>query len=194
MMAELELHETEWLEPLRAYYAAAGAPLPPIEVIEGREVPAPYHGLLVHLRDMTSVLEDFHGGAIGIRLLRAERTNEVYARQVVLELASTRRPVEFGAIHIHLERFGPATRRLILEARRPLGGILKEHSIPYVSRPSAFIRVGADEVMSALLGIAGDRPLYGRQNVLYDPAARPLAEVIEILPPIGASASSEVHP
>jgi hypothetical protein len=80
---------------------------------------------------------------------------------------------------------------MILECRRPLGRILREHGIGYISRPAAFIRVSADPVISGLLELAGEHPLFGRYNVLFDTMEQPLAEVIEILPPVAASNSNK---
>src|SRR5262245_25553938 len=124
-------HDVDWLAPLRPYYASAGVPLPRLTAIGAGDVPPPYHGLLVHQEDMTSVLERYHRATIQLELLRVTTQNGLLTRQVVLETIPDRQPVEFGAIHIHLNRFEAPARERILEGRRPLGGILKEQGIEY---------------------------------------------------------------
>lgn len=169
--------------PLDEFYAQASLPLPPIEAIAGDAVPEPYHSLLVHERDMTPTLEQFHGDAIHIRVLRSEERGEFYFREVVLVLDRGEKPVEFGAIKISLALFPPAARRLILEEREPLGSILKTCSVAHSSRPKAFLRVESDAFINSALKLAGRHTLYGRRNTLTDPGGRPLAEIVEILPP-----------
>ncbi len=183
----MPLQQAEWLKPLRAYYVSAGVPLPSITVIDSRDIPQPYYDLLIHREDMTSVLERYHSGMIELRLLRVSIENGQLTRQVVLVLAASGKPVEFGAIRIHLGRFGPEAQQMILEGRRPLGGILKEHGIEYISRPGGFIRFRSDAIVNPLLGLTGEHELFGRYTTLYDATAQSLAEVIEILPPIGDS-------
>jgi hypothetical protein len=41
------------------------------------------------------------------------------------------------------------------------------------------------------MGVNGGETLYGRRNVLSDPDGRPLAEVVEILPPAEPTAIVE---
>jgi chorismate-pyruvate lyase len=152
-------------------------------VVEGAALPEPARSLLVHERDMTSTLEQFHGAGIHLRVLGHERHGEDYFREVVLELDGTHRPVEFGAIVIHLDRFSAAAQAAILEGRFPLGHVLREHRVPYQSRPQAFLRVASDPFINDLLGLQGAHVLYGRRNTLLDPRGRPLAQIVEILPP-----------
>lgn len=184
-MIHAQEQREEWLEPLRSYYASAGRPLPAVTLLAGPDVPRPYRDLLVHEEDMTSVLERYHGEAIGLRVLRAGPQDGAWTREVVLVASGSGKPVEFGAIRIHLDRFGPRPRGMILEGRRPLGGILKEEGLSYRCRPAAFFRVRSDTIINTVLELDGEQPLFGRYNVLYDPTDRPLAEVVEILPPAG---------
>lgn len=171
--------------PLDEFYARSGATLPPLDEIDGQAVPEPYKSLLVHDRDMTSTLESFHGASIHLRLISRERKGEDYFREVLLVLDGSERPVEFGAIQIHLTRFPDPARREILEERFPLGRVLKDHDIAFVSRPQAFLRVASDQLINDLLGLRGAHVLYGRRNILMTPAEHLLAEIVEILPPAG---------
>jgi chorismate-pyruvate lyase len=171
------------VHPLDEFYARARQPMPALEIIDAEDVPAPYKQLLVHEGDMTSTLERFHERASHLRVLHRQHSRSTYSREVVLELDGTNTPVEFGAIKIYLSTFPPRACEQIVEAHSPLGRILNEFSIPYVSRPKAFLRVASDRVISGALQLKGTHRLYGRCNRLSDPKGHPLADIVEILPP-----------
>src|SRR5438034_1010750 len=78
--------------PLDEFYAQAGRQLPVIEPIAGEAMPEPYRSLLVHNRDMTPTLEQFHGGTVHLRVLRREERGDFYLREVVLALEASERP------------------------------------------------------------------------------------------------------
>jgi chorismate-pyruvate lyase len=168
---------------LDEFYARSGLRLPPLEVVEGSAVPEPYRTLLVHERDMTSTLEQFHNAALHLRIVGRERRDDDYSREVVLALNGSEKPVEFGAIRIHLRLFPSPARQAILEEHHPLGQILRAFAIEYLSRPQAFLRLASDQTINGLLGLSGAQRLYGRRNNLLTPAGQPLAEIVEILPP-----------
>ena len=170
--------------PLDEFYAQMGLTLPPLQQVDGEAVPQPYRQLLVHRDDMTPTLEKFHGRDIHLRLLGRRRKGSGYFREVVLLLDGTDQPVEFGAIKIYLDRFGAEARRQILEEQRPLGHILHECGVKHRSRPKAFLRLASDHFINDALQLTGANVLYGRRNTLYDPQDRPLAEIVEILPPL----------
>lgn len=169
--------------PLDEFYARSGLILPPLDQIDGEAVPEPYKSLLVHERDMTSTLENFHGAGVHLRLLGRQQRGDDYFREVALQLDGSEKPVEFGAIVIHLGRFAEAVRKAILEERFPLGHVLKDHGVAYTSRPQAFLRVASDQVINDVLHLHGAHVLFGRRNTLFNPAGEPLAEIVEILPP-----------
>lgn len=170
--------------PLDEFYACARRPLPVIAAIPAPRMPEPYRSLLVHDQDMTPTLEKFFQRSIHLELLSRQQRGDFYFREVVLLLDETEQPVEFGAIKIHLGAFPNAARREILEARLPLGHILGEHQIAHASRPKAFLRVKSDDFINRALRLDGACNLFGRRNTLLDPAQRPIAEIVEILPPM----------
>ena len=171
------------LYPLDEFYTEAGLALPPVQRVEGLDVPEPCRQLLVHDSDMTPTLEAFHGERIHLRMLARWLDGVSYSRQVVLTLNGSARPVEFGAIVIHLEHFPPAAREEVLEGRRPLGTILHDHRIAHQSRPLSFIRVTSDRIMNEALHLPEPRALYGRRNIIRGGDGNELATIIEILPP-----------
>ena len=179
--------ESDLLQPLREIYGDANHALPSLEVLAGTEIPEPYRSLLVHDRDMTRTLEAHHGDGIRLRTLTCGTQDGIYRRMVALELEHSGQAVEFGATRVHLERFPEPWRGLILAGQRPLGGILNAWGIAYRSRPSAFFRTDADERIREALGLTAPVLLYGRRNTLFDTAGLPLADILEILPPIPLS-------
>ncbi|HUR44248.1 MAG TPA: hypothetical protein VMZ27_00135 [Candidatus Saccharimonadales bacterium] len=170
--------------PLDDFYARAGLTLPPVAEVDAMAVPEPYRQLLVHQHDMTSTLEKFHGKRIHLHLHGKRQSGDDYFREVVLQLDATNKPVEFGAIHIHLERFPTEAKHWILQEYLPLGRILNENGMRYFSRPVAYLRFASDRMINELLGLSGAHFLYGRRNQLLDAEDRSLAEIIEILPPV----------
>lgn len=169
--------------PLDDFYARSGLPLPEVEVVESSQVPEPARSLLCHDNDMTPTLSAFYARIILLRVINSHQRDDFYFREVVLLAEGLDKPVEFGAIRINLALFAPAVRRHILDERVPLGHLLRQHSVPHSSKPKAFFRLRADALMMRALQISEPHVLYGRRNTLSDSVNRPLAEVVEILPP-----------
>ena len=169
--------------PLDEFYLAAGLPLPLIEPLPGDMMPEPFKSLLAHEHDMTPTLEEFHKCPLHLHVLRNFTRGDFYFREVVLRTDEGERPVEFGAIKINMVLFEPPARRLILEERWPLGHILRDCAVPHESHPKAFLRVQSDDFINRALNLSGMHTLYGRRNTLTDLKQRPLAEIVEILPP-----------
>jgi chorismate-pyruvate lyase len=170
------------LQPLTDFYA--DRPLPEIHWLEGEQLPRPYRDLLFHESDMTTTLENFHGSSIYLQVLKRELSHQVLSRQVILALDNeSQLPVEFGAIRIYLAGLDPDSQRLVLEGLRPLGGILNGHEVDYISSPSGFFALEADDLMREAFLLEQGGKLYGRCNTLTHRSGDPLAEVVEILPP-----------
>ncbi len=176
--------------PLDDFYAHAGLNLPRIDILPGPAVPQPYQQLLVHDGDMTPALEKFYESPIHLQVLRSERHGDFYLREVVLRTDDVDERVEFGAIKIFLNLFPVAARTDILAERLPLGSILAKYRIEHTSRPKCFLRIQSDEFINSALGLSGSYVLYGRRNTLSTPEGHPLAEIVEILPPVTGSEPS----
>ncbi|MBM3460386.1 MAG: hypothetical protein FJX77_17840, partial [Armatimonadetes bacterium] len=93
------------LDPLEEFYRRDGRPLPRLQFLPPEEIPEPYRSLLVHDRDMTPTLEQFHGGRIVLDLIHRRTEPTGLSREVVLVLSGSRKPVEYGAILIHRAPF-----------------------------------------------------------------------------------------
>ncbi len=173
-----------WASLLERFYTRANLPLPAILPLKKEEVPAPYHQLLVHSNDMTPTLEGFYGEPMRIAVLNREREPGMYLREVILTSAHARRPVEYGAIRIWLDRLPEPARLRVLEERRPLGNILQTEQLPHLSWPQAFFQVNADAHMCRVMELHHPATLFGRRNLLLTGDRRLLAEVLEVLAPV----------
>lgn len=172
------------LYPLSMFRLARGVSNLKHEIIESNAVPQPYAGLLVHQGDMTSRLENFHGGPIHVYKLTSSNDGKAYYREVVLRTQEGK-PVEYGAIEITLANLPEELREEILAAKRPLGGILNEARISYLSSPRAFLKAQPDAPIREALRLPGDAPaLYGRSNEITGYGGETYARIVEILPPV----------
>lgn len=173
----------DFLYPLSVSYLSHGQPPPSATRVEGCELPEPYRSLLAHESDMTPTLEDFHGDRIALQVLDFRRAEQSLWRLVVLRLQETKRPVEFGAIVIHLGAFPQHAQERILEGRLPLGSIMAANRVERISQPEAFFHIRADRMIAESLGTRVGFWLYGRRNRLTTPSGQTLADIVEILPP-----------
>ncbi len=176
--------------PLDEFYAQASRILPPVTAIEATELPEPARSLLAHENDMTSTLATFHGGEICLEVLSRQERGDVYFREVLLFAGLGKNPVEFGAIKINLALLPPVAQRAVLEEKIPFGELLRKFNIPHSSKPKTYMRWVADRFMIEVLRLSGSQLLFGRRNTLFDKNLRPLAEIIEILPPVPPSMTS----
>jgi chorismate-pyruvate lyase len=165
------------------YQMVAGRSPLEAELLDPEAIPDPQCDLLVHRSDMTARLIDHHGQDIELWILEKIVVGDDLYRHLVLESVPTRRPLEYGAIRIHLDVLSPRARDRVLEGRIPLGTILKEDAIQYEHRPVAFFRVFSNDLMQRAFRMKEPRWLYGRCNRLVTRAGDPIAEVVEILPP-----------
>jgi len=170
--------------PLDEFYAARAEELPEIATVRAEAMPEPFHSLLVHNTDMTSTLERFYGEGLHVEVLARRRNGDDYYREVVLVLNHSKKRVEFGAIKINLNLFPAGAREIILREREPLGRILNRFKVAFSSRPSVYLRVAADTFISTALQTRHPAHLFGRRNSLFDAWEQPLAEIVEILPPL----------
>ncbi len=183
--------QVELLDPLADYYSACGTSFPPITMLDATSLPEAYRLLLAHADDMTPTLEAFHGQSLELRVHRKSQSASTLQRTVSLVGCNDGTPVEFGAIRIELDAFGADVCAAICACSAPLGAILRDYDIEHHSNPTAFFAMSSDDVIEAALApnaIPRGTPLYGRRNELSDGQGRPLAQVVEILPPLEDSA------
>jgi chorismate-pyruvate lyase len=152
-------------------------------MVEGNAVPEPAKQLLVHRRDMTTTLAEFHGSELRVELFQTVRRDDLYLREVFLRTTAHNRIVEYGVIAIALEQFSPAQQEIIASGRIPLGGLLHQAKIPFVSAPIGFFAVPAKTLAASRPGFGEGATCHGRFNRLAKATGEPLAWIMEILPP-----------
>ena len=182
-MSTADPHAADLLYPLSAFDPDDGGVLTSASILEAEELPEPYRMLLAHDRDMTGTLEIYFKQRMTLRVYGKHQEGDNLFRQVVLEGVNDGKPKEFGAIRIDLTCFDGETRKLIEACVTPLGQVLREHDVAYISNPSAYLRVTPDDLLCKALQV-DHGPLYGRKNELTTPDNRAIAQIIEILPPL----------
>ena len=173
---------SELLSPLDVFCARDDRPPPEAVPVEPPGIPEPYRKLLVHSSDMTPTLEAFHGAGIYLDPLTIIDETDVYAREVVLRLDGSGKPVEYGAIRIFLDQLDSPVQAEIREARRPLGSLLEEYNQDRESRPVRYFRVVPDRTIRDIFGESAGDSVYARQNRIVNRAGECIAHVLEILP------------
>jgi chorismate-pyruvate lyase len=171
--------------PLADLHTDALLLLPNAATVAGDEVPMPYRDLLVHRSDMTSTLSRFHGSTIQLQVLEQSIDETSILRGVILRRCRDNQPVEYGAIRIYLKHFPEGAAATLRAGTTPLGSVLADFSIPYVSNPLGYIRLTTSEEIAKSLELdtLGD-VVYGRRNRHLTPAGDVLADILEILPPV----------
>lgn len=173
----------EQLDPLAGFYEADGTAPPVMSMVSGSAVPQPYRRLLVHDCDMTPTLEEYFRSGLALELLHFECGEDECRREVLLRTTTADDVAAFGAIRISLSPLPEPAQRMVCEGRVPLGAILREFEVPHGSRPDAYFRVGADDLLCEKLGATMGQALWGRRNELTTDRGERIARVIEILPP-----------
>jgi len=175
---------TDPLFPLSTFEGVQGQGQTAATAIGPDVIPQPYRKLLVHERDMTGTLESHFGQPMTLQVLKKRVEGGVLFRQVLLMGTADGRVAEFGAIRIELGCFDDKARQRIEACRQPLGAILRDLDIPYVSKPSAYLDVDADRFVREVLGAGQTTRLFGRRNTLTTPGGAEMAQIIEVLPPL----------
>jgi hypothetical protein len=152
------------------------------EWVAPEQMPEPYRSLLVHEHHMTVTVEAHHGDLVDVRVLEEFRTENTYARKILLALQKSRRVVQFGLMRLHLQYCSPAVRAEILAARTPLGRILIEHDVLRRIEPTAFLRVTPGPAMMEWFGLDSPQATYGRLALIHCDN-QPAVELLEIVVP-----------
>jgi chorismate-pyruvate lyase len=189
MPATLEARSTEsalhldHLAPLIFFYGL-GSARPQVTFIDASELPDEPRHLLVHDSDMTPRLREHHQSDIFLDVHAKGKIGDYYVRASVLKRLSDARGVEFGAIGIHLDLLPDEARLLVVEGKKPFGGILEEQAVPHSSHPRGYFRIIVDHRLAELLNATEGETLYGRCNELRHGSGKTLADVVEVLPTI----------
>ncbi len=170
------------LYPLDEFYKRNEIKLPPFTFVEPDSIPEPYHQLLCHKEDMTSVLQSYHQQKIHLGLIEFIEDGNSILRRVSL-LREDHKIVEFGAIEINMALFPDAARMEIRNSYTPFGAILEKYQVEYKSNPRGYFQINSDEIINRSLNLQGSHLLFGRVNQIRNLQDLSLASVVEILPP-----------
>ena len=169
------------LAPLVFFYGI-GSARPRVTFVAPDELPEHERWLLVHDTDMTLRLREGHSCEIDLDVHARARIGNYVVRASVLTRRSDGKPVEFGAIGIHLDALPDTAQQEVLEGRVPFGAILEKHAVPHSSHPRGFFRISVDARLAELLGATSGQVLFGRCNELRHQDGRAMADVVEVLP------------
>jgi hypothetical protein len=114
------------------------------------DLPEPCRSLLVHRRDMTSILERHHGEAMALEVLSERHAGDHSFREVILRGAESAEPFEVGLIEIEEAQFPENLREEILSGGWPLAGPLNESGMPYLSSPFGYFSVARNQLLAKL--------------------------------------------
>jgi chorismate-pyruvate lyase len=153
------------------------------ELVAGDDVPAPYHGLLVHEHHMTVTVEGFYHDLVDVKILARRRDEDFYARKILLSLQKTGKIVQFGIMRINFQYCSAAVRDEIVAGQTPLGRILIQHDVLRRIEPTAFLCVVPAPAMMEWFGLAQPRPTYGRLAFIHCDG-KPAIELLEIVAPV----------
>ena len=177
-----QLEQPAFPDFLRDSLVRAGLSAELFHWCEPSDLPEPYRSLLVHDVDMTSTLERHHGEKMALEVLVDGETDDHYFREVILRSAKSGKAAEFGLIEIEVAQFPENLRESILSGRKPLGGILNESGMIYLSRPLGYFSVAREQLPPKLSALGGADTFYGRYNKLSAENGACLARILEILP------------
>jgi hypothetical protein len=165
---------------------ACGINVAEFRVLAGSNLPQRDRSLLDHARDMTSTLAAHHGSALRVEVLRCRTEGGLYLREVFLRTVNSDKIVEYGVLAVALAQFSAEARTAIEEGRTPLGAVLHQFKIPFVSAPIGFFTADAASLAATSFTLPAGASACGRFNRLATPAGETLAWIMEILPPAAA--------
>ena len=158
--------------------------IPPLTPLFQQQIPEPYRTLLVHQRNMTPTLEDYHGDHIHIERLNMLADRKERSREVILKLDTNEQAVEYGASRIFINTLPRQAVTLIKEGKIPLGTILNMYHCDHRVELCGFFKIPSTPFFQQVFPGLNGTSLYGRRNALVAPNGTTLAEVCEVLPPV----------
>ncbi len=153
-----------------------------VEAVAPEEVPAPYHGLLVHEHHMTVTVEAHHGDHVDVVIYNRRHDGPYYARRIFLALRDSRRVVQYGLVRINLRYCSPAVRAEIIAGETPLGRILINPDVLRRIEPTGFLRLGPGPARMSQFGLSEPKPTYGRLAYIHCDG-QPAIELLEVVAP-----------
>ncbi|MGE3181165.1 MAG: hypothetical protein AB7N71_06000 [Phycisphaerae bacterium] len=151
-----------------------------VEAVLPHDVPPPFDRLLVHEDHMTVRLAEYHGNSVELSVLNTKREGDAYAREILLTVPGSDKPVEIGVVRIDLTQLEAGPRDEILAKDRPLGEILIRHNVLRRVEPRWFYKLPVSLRAHHKLDAAPHEPVYGRVGVIHC-NEKPAIELLEIV-------------
>ena len=173
-------------QTIREMYEIFGADpdVPALEEVEPDEVPEPYYGLLVHEEHMTVTMEAFHECSVELRIIERSRSENLYARKIMLTSERMGQMVQFGIMRFNFDYCSDEVRDEIIEGITPLGRILIQHSLMRRIDVHSFVKVQCSDELTHLFDIDTPSETYGRIATIFCDE-KPAVELLEISAPVG---------
>ncbi len=136
--------------------------------------------LLEYEESITLKLEDIYQQEMTIRVIKADFSNGIYQREIVMSGKKDTISKELAHIKILMGNLNKRARKEVLQAEKPFGKILSDHKIRPEREIKGFFKVSKNEYIANY--VKSDRDFfYGRDYLIF--LANPkklLAEVTEI--------------
>ena len=147
--------------------------------VPGAHVPEPFRRLLVHEAHMTTTLNAYYGGAVGLEVLESREHGDLYDRRILLRVPDGR-VVEYGIARLRLDLIATSIRNEILARQRPLGDILISYDVLRRIEPQWFfeIHLGAACLKHFDVGVEGGA--FGRVGRIHCDG-EPAIELLEVV-------------
>ncbi len=147
-------------------------------------LPEPAGSLLDHHHHMTVTVENHHGCAVDVEVLRHRREGDYYSREILLRRQTDRVAVLYGIVRISLGALPPQVSEMILQRKTPLGRILIENDVlrrvQLVGLYDVLAGPRLKENIPTRSGTGGDTHCFGRTAMIHVDS-RPAIELLEIV-------------
>ncbi|MEM8946881.1 MAG: hypothetical protein AAGD11_17030 [Planctomycetota bacterium] len=151
-----------------------------LEPVESADLPDAYQSLLAHHDHMTVTVEAWHNSLVDVKVLAERRSDESYARKILLVTQRDSRPVQFGIVRINLAGLPEIVRLEIESQALPLGRIMIRHHLMREVELCQLWRVNPGPDLRLHLQLGENAPIYGRTaRILVD--GQPAVELLEIV-------------
>jgi hypothetical protein len=169
---------------LAAFFDADPAAFGRFDEVPAARLPAGPRRLLDHASHMTVAMEQFHGGPVGLRVVRRrEDAAGRYAREILLT-GPDGRVVQHGIVRIDLGRLAPAVAEAIRAEATPLGRILLTAGLLGEVHDVNLLEILPGPHLESLFerATAATGPTFGRVATI-DLDGSPAIELLEIVAP-----------
>ncbi len=150
--------------------------------VPAEAVPPPFDQLLVHENHMTVTVESFHNSLVNVQVLDETKSDDIYARKILLTRKSDGQIVQFGIVRIHRHLLPEATREAIERGEIPLGRILIEQGVLRKVELCDLWKCQTNGELQQLMQLDQPTTLFGRTAIIYVDQ-QPVIELLEIVTP-----------